>query len=33
MSKSIVVKNTITFSQTLAPILDAMCDWGTDYLK
>ena len=21
------------FGQTLAPILDAMCDWGTDYLK
>lgn len=21
------------FGQTLVPILDAMCDWGTDYLK
>ena len=21
------------FGQTLAPILDDMCDWGTDYLK
>ena len=21
------------FGQTLAPILDAMCNWGTDYLK
>ena len=21
------------FSQTLAPILDAMCDWGTNYLN
>ena len=21
------------FGQTLAPILDAMCDWGNDYLK
>ena len=21
------------FGMTLAPILDAMCDWGTDYLK
>lgn len=21
------------FGQTLAPILDAMCDWGTNYLK
>ncbi len=21
------------FGQTLAPILDAMCDWGTDYLR
>ena len=21
------------FGQTLAPILNAMCDWGSDYLK